>query len=77
MVCWELFEEQPEKYREEVLPPSVTARLSVEAASTQVCAFFKLSCLGFSNTTEIIVWGGDQCVPLLDPSSVAIMIRKS
>lgn len=29
--CWELFEEQPQEYRDEVLPPSVTARLAVEA----------------------------------------------
>jgi transketolase len=28
----ELFEEQPREYRDEVLPPSITARLSVEAA---------------------------------------------
>ncbi len=31
MPCWELFEEQPVGYREEVLPPDVKARLSVEA----------------------------------------------
>jgi transketolase len=31
MPCWELFAEQPEEYREEVLPSSVRARLSVEA----------------------------------------------
>jgi transketolase len=31
--CWELFEEQPEDYRHEVLPPAVTARLSIEAGS--------------------------------------------
>ncbi len=30
MPCWELFEEQPEEYRDEVLPPDVKARLSVE-----------------------------------------------
>ena len=30
MPCWELFEEQPAEYREEVLPPEVKARLSVE-----------------------------------------------
>ena len=29
--CWELFERQPQRYRDEVLPPRVTARLSVEA----------------------------------------------
>ena len=31
MPCWELFEEQGSDYREEVLPPDVKARLSVEA----------------------------------------------
>jgi len=31
---WELFEAQPETYRHGVLPPSVTARVAVEQAST-------------------------------------------
>jgi len=31
MPCWELFAEQPQDYRDEVLPPDVGARLSVEA----------------------------------------------
>src|SRR5207253_9800517 len=35
MPCWELFEEQPQHYRNEVLPPSVTARLTVEAGVRQ------------------------------------------
>jgi len=29
--CWELFAEQPDEYRDDVLPPEVRARLSVEA----------------------------------------------
>ncbi|NUN23755.1 MAG: transketolase, partial [Candidatus Jettenia caeni] len=33
MPSWELFREQPQNYRDEVLPPNVKARLSVEAAS--------------------------------------------
>jgi transketolase len=33
MPSWELFEAQPKEYRDSVLPPSVTARVSVEAAS--------------------------------------------
>jgi transketolase len=33
MPCWELFEEQDAAYRNEVLPPSTTARLSVEAGA--------------------------------------------
>ncbi len=32
--CWELFDRQDEAYRDEVLPPSVSARVSVEEAST-------------------------------------------
>ena len=35
MPCCELFEEQPKEYRSEVLPPSVTARLAVEAGVRQ------------------------------------------
>jgi transketolase len=31
MPCWELFEAQPAEYRDDVLPPEVKARLSVEA----------------------------------------------
>ncbi len=34
MPSWELFEQQPRKYRESVLLPGVTARVSVEQAST-------------------------------------------
>ena len=30
MPCWELFEQQPHDYRDEVLPPDVGARLSIE-----------------------------------------------
>ncbi|CAN7052487.1 unnamed protein product [Brassica rapa subsp. trilocularis] len=33
-VCWELFEEQTDEYKESVLPSGVTARVSIEAAST-------------------------------------------
>jgi transketolase len=33
MPCWELFEEQDQSYRDEVLPPSVKKRISIEAAS--------------------------------------------
>ncbi len=32
--CWELFERQEKSYRDEVLPPAITARVSVEEAST-------------------------------------------
>jgi transketolase len=35
MPSWELFEGQPEAYRREVLPPSVRARVSIEAGVTQ------------------------------------------
>jgi transketolase len=34
MPCWELFAEQDQGYRDQVLPPAVRARLAVEAAAT-------------------------------------------
>ena len=34
MPSWELFEQQDRSYRDSVLPPEVTARISVELAST-------------------------------------------
>ena len=33
MPSWDLFEKQPQSYRDEVFPPSVTARLAIEAAT--------------------------------------------
>ncbi|MQA61818.1 MAG: transketolase [Actinophytocola sp.] len=32
--CWELFDQQPDDYREQVLPPSVTARVAIEKGAT-------------------------------------------
>jgi transketolase len=34
MPSWELFEHQSQEYKDSVLPPSVTARVSIEQAST-------------------------------------------
>ncbi len=34
MPCWEAFEDQEVAYRDQVLPPEVTRRLSIEAGST-------------------------------------------
>jgi transketolase len=34
MPCWELFEDQDQGYRDQVLPPGVPARLAVEAATS-------------------------------------------
>ena len=34
MPCWKLFEEQTQAYKDSVLPPNVTRRLSVEAGTT-------------------------------------------
>lgn len=31
---WELFDKQPEEYRNEILPPQIRARISIEAAAT-------------------------------------------
>ena len=32
--CWELFDQQPQEYRDRVLPPAIRARVSIEAAAT-------------------------------------------
>lgn len=34
MPSWELFDKQPESYRDQVLPPKITARVSIEAGVT-------------------------------------------
>jgi transketolase len=34
MPCIEWFDEQPQKYRDEVLPPDITARVAIEAGAT-------------------------------------------
>ena len=34
MPCWELFDRQPQEYRDAVIPPSVRARIAIEEAST-------------------------------------------
>jgi len=33
MPCWKLFDAQPQSYRDAVLPPSISARVSIEAAA--------------------------------------------
>ena len=33
MPCWELFDQQPQAYKDEMLPPAIPARLAIEAAS--------------------------------------------
>jgi transketolase len=33
MPSWDLFEKQPQSYRDEVLPPAISARVSIEAGS--------------------------------------------
>jgi transketolase len=34
MPSWDIFEDQPQAYRDSVLPPDITARVAVEQAST-------------------------------------------
>jgi len=34
MPCWNFFEDQPQAYRDSILPPNVPARMSIEAAAT-------------------------------------------
>jgi transketolase len=50
MPSWEVFEHQPQGYRDSVLPPNVKARIAVEQASTfgwerYVPAPGKLNCM--------------------------------
>ena len=40
MPSWELFDQMPEAYRQSVLPPAVTARVAIEAASPMGWARF-------------------------------------
>jgi transketolase len=40
MPSWELFEQQPRQYRDSVIPPDVTARISVEQGSTMGWALY-------------------------------------
>ena len=35
MPSWELFDRQPEEYRQQVLPPEIKARIAIEAGATQ------------------------------------------
>jgi transketolase len=34
MPCWELFEDQPKQYRDSILPPTISKRVSIEAGTT-------------------------------------------
>jgi len=34
MPSWELFDSQPEEYRNSILPPNIRARISIEAGTT-------------------------------------------
>jgi transketolase len=34
MPCWELYEEQPQSYKDELLPPAVAKRVTIEAGTT-------------------------------------------
>jgi transketolase len=51
MPCQEWFDAQPEAYRNEVLPPDVTARVSVEAGIAQGWAKY-VGCQGRSVSIE-------------------------
>ena len=48
---WEIFEEQPESYRQQVLPPAITRRLSVEAGLSMGWARY-VGCAGASVSIE-------------------------
>jgi transketolase len=61
MPSWELFDAQPQDYRDSVLPPSIHARLAVEAGATQ----------GWSK------YVGDICTRRRDAARVRIHRRRS
>lgn len=47
MVCWELFEDQDESYKNSILPPDVTARVStVVPHALHILLLMKLTALG-------------------------------
>ncbi|MCB9703336.1 MAG: transketolase [Myxococcales bacterium] len=49
MPCWEAFEAQPAEYRDEVLPPAITRRLSVEAGTTLGWGRYASACHGIDH----------------------------
>lgn len=49
MPSWELFEAQPKAYREEVLPPAIQARVSVEAGITTGWQRYARTCIGLDH----------------------------
>jgi len=49
MPSWELFEAQPKSYREEVLPPSLRARVSIEAGITTGWQRYASTCIGLDH----------------------------
>ena len=55
MPCVEWFESQPDDYRDSVLPPSVSARVAVEAGIAQ--SWHKL--VGDTGKIVSIEWGRD------------------
>ncbi|MDP2846882.1 MAG: transketolase [Humidesulfovibrio sp.] len=49
MPSWELFEAQPKSYREEVLPPALQARVSIEAGITTGWQRYASTCIGLDH----------------------------
>jgi transketolase len=49
MPSWELFEAQPKGYRDEVLPPSLQARVSIEAGITTGWQRYASTCIGLDH----------------------------
>ena len=49
MPSWELFEAQPKTYRNEVLPPAIQARVSIEAGITTGWQRYASTCIGIDH----------------------------
>ena len=62
MVCWELFEDQDESYKNSILPPDVTARVStVVPHALHILLLMKLTALG--DPWVLVLRGGHTEVP--------------
>ena len=49
MPSWELFEAQPQSYRQDVLPPALQARVSIEAGITTGWQRYASTCIGLDH----------------------------
>jgi transketolase len=62
MPCWELFEEQDDSYKASVLPPDVTARVSIEVRHLAcLLVLLKAPCVAACFAAVVSVHSLDRC----------------